>query len=100
MGQGDGLLVQQIDMQKVIPKVRVRDLPFVSSMRELTLDDRRELGIVCSTGITENAYRIAFAMGQGGSTKEDTWNKPTHEHTCCHSKVPWRHKAKCPGLNF
>lgn len=40
-------------------------------------------------------YRKAFITGLGASTKDPTWNRSGHEHTCCQSKVPWRHKAKC-----
>lgn len=44
-------------------------------------------------------YRKEFIKGRGASTKDPTWNRKKHIHTCCKSKVPWRHKAKCPKLN-
>lgn len=48
----------------------------------------------------KNQYRIAFIKGQGGSTREESWNRQDHWHDCCKSKVPWRHKSNCPRINF
>lgn len=45
-----------------------------------------------------NYYRIVQFLGQGGSTKEPTWDRQAHKHTCCGSAVPWRHKVACPNL--
>lgn len=55
---------------------------------------------LCSTG-HKNAYGQAFFDGQGASCKESTWkytDKKTKkgEHSCCGSKVAWRHKVDCP----
>lgn len=40
-------------------------------------------------------YRIQFIKGYGASTRDKTWNKKKHIHTCCGSPVAWRHRAKC-----
>ena len=50
--------------------------------------------LICKTGI-ENAYRRAFLDGRGSSIKDGTFNKKKREHTCCGSKVVWRHKVCC-----
>jgi len=50
--------------------------------------------LYCKTG-RRNAYRKAFLDGQGASRKEATWNEEKHYHTCCGSKVAWRHKIDC-----
>lgn len=47
-------------------------------------------------GLINNAYRQAFARGLGGYRTESTWNKKMH--TCCKSKVFWRHHGNCPRL--
>lgn len=50
--------------------------------------------LYCKTG-RQNAYRRAFKDGLGATRKEFTWNKYEHHHTCCGSKVCWRHKTFC-----
>lgn len=64
---------------------------------------KTEGNLMCTTGI-ENAYRRAFKDGLGGSRKENTWNKQKDKyhgtHSCCGSKVYWRHKVECPALKF
>lgn len=40
-------------------------------------------------------YRKEWLKGRGASTKDATWNRQKRIHTCCKSKVPWRHKANC-----
>jgi hypothetical protein len=37
--------------------------------------------------------------GRLGSTKDATWNRKRHMHTCCKSKVGWYHKVTCPAVN-
>lgn len=54
--------------------------------------------LICKTGEV-NSYRIEFYLGHGGSNKEKSWNHNKHIHDCCKSKVSWRHKVSCPGLN-
>ena len=53
--------------------------------------------LYCSTGIV-NGYRLAFMRGEGGSRKEETWNEKRHTHSCCGSRVPWRHKVNCKRI--
>lgn len=86
-------------MSKRRPSVKVSDMPFVDSLSELSVSERRKYGIITSTGII-NAYRRAFIVGQGASRKDETWDKSQHIHTCCESKVPWRHRTACKLLNF
>jgi hypothetical protein len=43
-------------------------------------------------------YRKEFIKGHGATTKDDTWNANKHVHSCCKSRVPWRHKAKCENV--
>lgn len=52
-------------------------------------------GIYTTTGI-KNAYRVAFAKGEGASRRDSTFDKRQGMHTCCRSKVAWRHKVACP----
>jgi hypothetical protein len=47
----------------------------------------------------ENYYRVCQVQGIGGSRKEATWDRPNHTHTCCGSRVPWRHKVSCKNLS-
>jgi len=79
-----------------IPKVK--DLPFFDSLRDISHKDKVRLGIICTTG-NLNEYRINFILGRGGSRKEETWDRKNLRHTCCDSKVPWRHKKNCPRLS-
>lgn len=54
-------------------------------------------GAIMSNGQI-NYYRVAFMKGQGGSVKEETWNRKEHQHDCCRSRVAWRHKTECLRL--
>ncbi len=78
---------------KVIPKVAVSEMPFFEG--KISRNEKRKWGAMCATG-SVNYYRVTFMQGHGGSRKEETWNKAAHIHTCCQSKVPWRHKKDCP----
>lgn len=82
---------------KVIPSIKVKDMEFIEGNGNRKIYERN--GAILSSG-ERNKYRIAFMKGQGGSRKEETWNKNHHWHTCCLSKVPWRHKTSCPRLKI
>jgi hypothetical protein len=82
-------------MDKVIPTVRVTDIPFFEG--RITRADKEKYGMIMPSG-KDNDYRIAIAKGQGGSAKEETWERTQHWHSCCKSKVAWRHKTSCPRL--
>jgi hypothetical protein len=86
-------------MNKVFPKIKVHELPFIDSLADLSREEKQQLGILCATG-RPNAYRTAFVLGRGGGRKEETWDRKKHCHTCCGSKAPWCHKTKCPRLSF
>lgn len=79
-------------MQKVIPKIKVISIPTFTGV--ISKGDKEKWAIICSTGRI-NAYRMAFAHGQGASSKDNTWDKLSHKHLCCGSKVGWRHKTDC-----
>lgn len=81
-------------MSKVIPNIKVRDLPFVKSLIEVPREERIRLGLIHSRGGV-NEYRRAFLVGQGASTRDKTWSEGKHWHVCCKSKVGWRHKTNC-----
>jgi uncharacterized repeat protein (TIGR04076 family) len=83
------------ETMKSVPIIKVLQMEFFEGF--ITRKQAKENGAICSTGI-KNAYRYAFLKGQGGSIKEETWNKFKHEHICCQSRVAWRHKTKCPKL--
>ena len=53
--------------------------------------------LFCSNGMI-NYYRVTESLGQLGSRKEDTWDKQNDQHSCCKSKVAWRHKISCLKL--
>ncbi len=53
--------------------------------------------LYCKTGKI-NAYRRSFLDGTGGSRKDETWNRIKNCHSCCNSKVYWRHKINCKSL--
>lgn len=80
----------------------VKDLPFVDSLRELTKKEQSDLGLIMPSG-HRNDYRVETMKGRGASSKDSTFD-PTlgHRggHSCCGSKVTWRHKASCPMLKF
>lgn len=79
--------------KKVIPPIKVKDMPlFLNAIIPKSVKD--EWYITCSTGRV-NSYRMAFAQGRGGSTKDHTWDKVVHKHSCCKSAVAWRHRAGC-----
>lgn len=50
--------------------------------------------LYCKTGRL-NGYRDAFKKGLGASRKDSTWDREQKLHTCCLSKVAWKHKSKC-----
>jgi len=75
----------------------VADLPFVDSMREVSEEDRVRMGLYTSGGYS-NSYRVARMRGVGASRSESTWDSKAHEHTCCKSRVHWRHKVSCPKV--
>lgn len=75
----------------------VKDIPFFEG--HISRSDKEKYGMILSRGGI-NYYRVMFAKGQGGSRKESTWQKETHQHSCCLSKVPWRHKTACPRLKL
>ena len=71
----------------------VKDLPFHFGVldKERLEQIKRE-----NPGQPKNMdYRTEFIKGRGASKKDPTWNRQKHIHTCCQSKVPWRHKAQC-----
>lgn len=70
---------------------KVCDIPFFPKGTKISKEIKRKYNL-------EEAYRMAFARGLGGSQKEATWSKKEHVHTCCGAKVPWRHKGACPNL--
>lgn len=82
---------------KIIPNIKVKDMDFTEGI--VTRAFALKNGAICSTG-RKNAYRYSFLKGQGGSAKEETWNRDSHIHNCCKSRVSWRHKTDCPRLNF
>ena len=82
---------------KVIPKIKVKNMQYMEQMTSIA--DKKRNGLWCSTG-SKNAYRVAFAKGQGGSVGEETWNRTGHQHECCKSKVAWRHRTECPKLKL
>lgn len=47
---------------------------------------------------TVNDYRYAQFVGQGGSRSDPTFDRIKGIHTCCGSKVYWRHKNVCQKL--
>ena len=87
--------VKQNNMQRLIPKTKVRDMPFFDG--NISFKDKQKFGMICSTGI-KNSYRISFAKGQGASRRDETVTKDGKGHTCCGSKVVWRHKTACPRM--
>lgn len=84
------------EVKKIIPEVKVEDAGIYSrkQIREMSLERKRELGLIMSNG-KMNDYRYYQFIGQGGSAKEESWNKAKHKHNCCGSKVAWRHTTGC-----
>jgi len=80
---------------KVIPKIAVKDMEFIEGNCTRKIAERN--GAIMANGQI-NYYRVMFMKGQGGSKKEETWDRQNHWHTCCKSKVSWRHKTSCPKL--
>jgi|GEM_PF-2669993 len=69
-------------------------LPFYKSIKTMPTEERLEFGLIMRDGKT-NKYRTAFIEGVGASIKDRTWNRKKHQHSCCGSKVPWRHLINC-----
>ena len=86
-------------MSSRIFKFQVEQIPPVDRISEFSPEEKRQFGITTRTGIG-NAYRIAFALGQGASRKDKTYDRSRRMHTCCGSKVSWRHKVGCKLLKF
>lgn len=82
---------------KVIPSIRVKDMEFIEGNGNRRIYERN--GAIMSNGQV-NAYRVAFMKGQGGSVREETWNRQEHHHNCCKSRVAWRHRTECPRLKI
>jgi len=80
---------------KQIPSIKVKDMEFVDGPVYRVIAERN--GAIMSNGEI-NYYRVMFMKGQGGSSKEETWDPGKHWHSCCKSKVCWRHKNNCPRL--
>lgn len=83
-------------MKKVMPEMTVAEAGCFSrkQIREMSLEEKQRLGLIMSSG-RKNEYRYYQFIGQGGSCKEKSWSKENHQHTCCGSKVPWRHRMGC-----
>lgn len=81
---------------KVIPEMKVREAGCYSrkQIRDMSLKKKQHLGLIMSNGQL-NFYRYCQYIAQGGSRKEKSWNKLDHQHDCCGSKVPWRHRTGC-----
>lgn len=86
-----------MSMKKVIPPIKVKYIPFFEG--KISKADKEKWGMILSGG-KDNYYRIMFAKGRGASRKDRTWDKVSHHHTCCLSRVPWRHKTACEMLKF
>lgn len=84
-------------MKKVIPNIKVSDIPFFEG--NISYEDKKRYGMIMPSGEI-NYYRVMFAKGMGGSSKENTWDRSAHMHKCCRSKVCWRHKTSCPRLKI
>lgn len=78
-------------------------------MTQKSLQDGRKVQVVALmrssklVNLQTNNRALAFLRGQGGSTKDDTWVRTTLSrtkgyHSCCNSKVFWRHKDSCRKL--
>lgn len=82
--------------KKIIPQKKVADMGIFTreEVRSMSLERKQELGLIMSNGFL-NEYRYYQIIGQGGSYKEESWNKKRHWHVCCKSKVVWRHKTGC-----
>lgn len=80
-----------------MPKIKVEFLPYYSSIKKIPKDEIKELGLIMSDG-QMNRYRKSFIEGLGGSVKDKTWSRGKHRHSCCKSKVFWRHLKTCPQL--
>lgn len=76
--------------------LKVCDMEFIEGNATRKILERNQ-AILSGGGV--NYYRVMFMKGQGGSRKEETWNKAEHHHDCCRSRVPWRHKTECPRLS-
>lgn len=74
---------------------KVKDLPFIFGI--LSREKLNEIKLREEVGLQPRNmdYRKEFIKGHGASTKDPTWNREKHIHTCCFSKATWRHKAKC-----
>lgn len=89
-------------MSKTKNLIPVSKLPFIDSLTELSIGERKRLGLILRGGGI-NDYRLAHMNGKAGSMREETWiNQGYHKgyHSCCNSRVCWRHKVSCPRLNF
>lgn len=83
-------------VSKIIPDTSVSDMGMFSrqEVRDMPFSRKKEIGLIMSNGEI-NDYRYYQIIGQGGSYKEESWNKIKHRHDCCKSKVAWRHKTGC-----
>ncbi|WP_148058661.1 hypothetical protein [Agrococcus jenensis] len=79
--------------------VPVSDLPFITSLSELSKEDRERFGLYLPSG-HRNAYRVERMKGHGGSRTDPSWDRTANQHTCCNSRVYWRHKVACPLLEL
>lgn len=74
---------------------KVSNLPFISGLvTKEKIEEIRKLDWAGKQPMNMD-YRIQFMKGYGASTRDKTWSRSKHIHTCCLSKVAWRHKASC-----
>jgi hypothetical protein len=89
-------------MAKQKHTVAVKDLPFVDSLTELSIAERKKYGLYLAGGGI-NDYRLYKMKGQGASRKDPSFDPTLGKrggHSCCGSAVEWRHKTNCPLLKF
>lgn len=72
------------------------ELPFFFGI--MTKEKEQEIRIKYPGQPRNLDYRREFIKGRGASTRDETWDRQKHTHTCCFSKVPWRHKAACENV--
>lgn len=55
------------------------------------------ISLMTTTG-RRDMTRLSKYMGLGGDRKQPSWSKAANQHTCCGSKVSYRHKVNCENI--
>lgn len=98
--QADRLLADGRKVADVCREVQVSEQAYYPVAKPVRLVEGRRRQRLKELEMENSTLKRGMATGRGGSRKDATFDKKANRHTCCRSKVAWRHKNACPLLKF